>query len=69
MIAAAPTAEKIAAMPAANAATLQQILRRCRVKVGKITYTTLSPSTCDAVIAAQERFGLGVCISAQRVQS
>lgn len=43
-------------MPSANAQTFQQLLLRCRVKVGQITYTALFPSTFDAVSDAQDRF-------------
>ena len=66
MITAAPINERIAGMPAANAATLQQLLVRCRVKVNGTTYTALFPSTFDAINDAQERFGVNARISVQR---
>jgi hypothetical protein len=66
VITAAPINERIAGMPAANAATLQQLLVRCRVKVNGTTYTALFPSTFDAINDAQERFGVDARISAQR---
>ena len=66
MITAAPIVERVAGMPAANAATLQQLLVRCRVKVDGITYTSLFPSTFDAINDAQERFGVNARISARR---
>lgn len=66
MIAAAPINERIAGMPAANAATLQQLLVRCRVKVDGTTYTALFPSTFDAINDAQERFGVNARISARQ---
>lgn len=50
------TLDRIAAMPAANAHDFQQLLRRCRVRVGGTIYTGLWPSTNDAVIDALERF-------------
>lgn len=58
-----PVAERVAAMPAANAATLQQLLVRCRVKVNGTTYTSLFPSTIDALLDAQDRFGPSARIS------
>ena len=60
--------ERIAAMPAANAHTLQQILLRCRVKVNGTVYTCLSPTTIDALIGAQDTFGPNARISVQRMQ-
>jgi hypothetical protein len=48
--------EQVDAMPAANAETYQQLLRRCRVRVGGTIYTGLWPSTSDAVIDALTRF-------------
>ena len=63
---ATPVSERIAAMPAANAATLQQLLIRCRVKVNGTIYTSLFPSTIDAILDAQDRFGLSARISARR---
>lgn len=62
---AAPVSERVAAMPAANAATLQQLLVRCRVKVNGTIYTSLYPSTVDALLDAQERFGVSARISVQ----
>jgi hypothetical protein len=62
---AAPVQERIAAMPAANAQTYQQLLRRCRVKVGGTTYTGLWPTTSDAVLDAMERHPGERCISAR----
>jgi hypothetical protein len=47
--------EQVAAMPAANADTFQQVLRRCRVKVGGTTYTALTPNTFDALDGALAR--------------
>jgi len=64
---ATPINERIAAMPAANAATLQQLLIRCRVKVNGTIYTSLFPSTFDAIADAQERFGVDARISARMV--
>ena len=61
--------ERIAAMPAANAATLQQILLRCRVKVNGTIYTCLSPSTFDALMVAQDSYGANAQISVQRICS
>lgn len=65
----APINERVAAMPAANAATFQKILLQCRVRVNGTTYTALFPTTIDAVLDAQERFGLEARISAQGVRS
>ena len=65
MITAAPVSERVAAMPAANAATLQQLLVRCRVKVNGTIYTSLFHSTIDALLDAQERFGVSARISVQ----
>jgi len=62
---ATPINERIAAMPAANAATMQQLLIRCRVKVNGTIYTSLFPSTFDAISDAQERFGVNARISAR----
>ena len=63
---AAPVSERIACMPAANAATLQQLLVRCRVRVNGTTYTGLFPTTIDALLDAQERHGVHARISARR---
>jgi hypothetical protein len=60
-----PISEHVAAMPAANAATFQQILVRCRVKVNGTVYTSLYPSTIDAILDAQDHFGASARISVQ----
>ena len=61
-----PITERVAAMPAADSETLQQLLVRCRVKVNGTIYTALFPSTFDAISDAQERFGVNARISAQK---
>ena len=66
MITATPVNQRIAAMPAANAGTLQQLLVRCRVRVNGTTYTGLFPTTIDALLDAQERHGVHARISARR---
>lgn len=63
----APISERIAAMPAANAATLQQLLIRCRVKVNGTIYTSLFPSTMDALLDAMDRFGQNSRIQVERL--
>ena len=65
MITATPVSQRVAGMPAANAATLQQLLVRCRVTVNGTIYTALFPSTIDAILDAQERFGFTARISAR----
>lgn len=47
--------EVVACMPAANADTLQQLLRKCRVKVDGTTYVGLFPDAFAAIDDATDR--------------